>query len=318
MRHVALVVCASLAFAIPLSSQASSPPQSARQALIEMFFGKGADDFARHLPDDARHALVRQGDNPQTSTVLRLSTIGREISTGGQNLETFDVGPNILVADVPQSHQRIEIGVEHDSVIGEEEEIELSLHIYKDGQLKTLPVVPRFTFTMKQQKEVWRLTNLTFTAQVPLTDPDYLKELRQEQDEANESAAQMRISMIAMAETQYAASHPDRGYICSLGALFTPEPITINVPSGSTAQQSFADPGLGNNEYSGYRFTLKGCDGSPAMKYQATAAPIDDESAGKSFCVNESGALKFTTSANSNCFNRGEAVNAGVVSTDQQ
>src|SRR5258708_4322202 len=34
---------------------APPPPQSARQALIEMFVGKGPDDFVKHLPEDARH-----------------------------------------------------------------------------------------------------------------------------------------------------------------------------------------------------------------------------------------------------------------------
>jgi len=311
MRHLALVVCASLAFAIPLSSQTSSPPQSARQALIEMFLGQGPDDFAKHLPDDARRALIRKGDNPETSVVLRLSTIGRQIAAGGQHVETFDVGPNILITEMPAGHQRIEVAVEHDSLLGEEEEIELSLHVYKDGQLKTLPIVPRLTFTMKPEKEIWRLQEVTVAGSVPLSDPDYLKELRREQDEANEHAAQMRISMIAAAETQYAASHPDRGYVCSLTALLAPQQPSQGSSTGPSAPQSSPDPSPGSDEYNGYRFTLKGCDGSPAMKYQATAAPIDAESSGKSFCANESGIVKSVAGSNSNCFSRGEAVNSG-------
>ena len=77
--------------------------------------------------------------------------------------------------------------VEHDSLLGEDDEIELSVHYYKDGQLQPLPVVPDLTFTLKQEKEIWRLTEVTAAAHVPLTDPDYLKGLRKQQNEANES-----------------------------------------------------------------------------------------------------------------------------------
>ena len=48
------------------------PPQSARQALIEMFMGKGSDDFAKHLPEAARQTLIRKGETPEGSSfVLR-------------------------------------------------------------------------------------------------------------------------------------------------------------------------------------------------------------------------------------------------------
>ena len=115
----------------------------------------------------------------------------------GEHIETFDAGPTLLITTQNEGHERIEVAVEHDSLLGEEDEIELSIHYYKDGQLQTLPVVPRLTFTFKQEKEIWRLNEVTAAAHVPLTDPDYLKGLRKEQDEANETAAQNRVSIIA-------------------------------------------------------------------------------------------------------------------------
>ena len=61
------------------SGQNSQPPspQSARQALIEMLFGKGPDDFTKHLPDDAKHVLVHKGEGPESSMILRIASIGR-------------------------------------------------------------------------------------------------------------------------------------------------------------------------------------------------------------------------------------------------
>ena len=43
--------------------------------------------------------------------------------------------------------------VEHDNLAGEEDEIELSVHDYKDGQPQFLPVVPRLIFSFKQEAE---------------------------------------------------------------------------------------------------------------------------------------------------------------------
>ena len=94
----------------------------------------------------------------------------------------------------------------------------------KMDNLKSLPVVPRLIFTLKQEKEIWRLTEVTVAAHVPLTDPDYLKGLRKQQNEANEAQAQSRVTIIAAAETGYAAKHADRGYTCTLATLFAQEP----------------------------------------------------------------------------------------------
>src|ERR1043166_3814753 len=58
------------------------PPQSARQALLEMLFGKGENDFQKHLPEDARKTLIRTGETPETSTILRVSTFGQMFSQG--------------------------------------------------------------------------------------------------------------------------------------------------------------------------------------------------------------------------------------------
>ncbi len=183
------------ALSIPLSAQTQTPPpQTARQALIEMLLGNGSDAFAKHLPDAARKLLPRNGEEPYASTIFRISTFARQMVLQGERVETFDAGPTILLSEQGQGRDRIEVAVEHDSLAGENDEIELSAHRYHDGREQSMSVEPRLIFTLAQEEKIWRLIEVTAVARVPLTDPDYLRGLRQQQQEANEAAAQMRIN----------------------------------------------------------------------------------------------------------------------------
>jgi hypothetical protein len=294
------VVCVVMVVGVAGAAQESTPPpqQSARQALIEMFMGKGSDDFTKHLPDEARKALIRKGEPAESSLVLRIAAMGREGTELGGRIDTFDTGPNILISEDPNHVQKIEVAVEHDSVVGEEDEIELSVHLYKDGQPESLPVVPSLIFRLKQENEIWKLAELTVQAHMPLTDPDYLQGLREQQNQASEQAAQSRMAMIAQAETTYAANHGDLGYSCTLANLF---------PPSASGQVADSVPGLDNEERSGYRFSLSGCDGAPASKYRLMAVPVDPESTMKVFCADESGTIKFVAGDNkASCFGDGK------------
>ncbi len=301
-----ILLAVMLAGCISLHAQTSAPPpQTARQALIEMFLSKNPEDFAKHLPDAARQSLIHKGETAESSLVLRISQVGRQMTSSREHVETFDTGPNILVSEQNDGHERVEIAVEHDSLLGEEDEIDLSLHFYKDGQLESLPVLPRLTFTLKQEKEIWKLTEVTAAAHVPLTDPEYLKGLRKLQDETNESAAQMKVNMIAAAETGYAAKHADQGFTCSLASLFARDPMGASGEGGG-----LYDPGQGSEEWNGYRFTLSGCEGTPASKYRILAEPADPGAETKTFCSDQSGTLKSISGGKgTSCFSHGQVVN---------
>jgi len=271
-----------------------------------MFVGKGENDFAKHLPEAARQVLIHKGETADNSIILKISTIGRQMPAQGEHLETFDEGSTLLTFDQSGSHEKTEVAVEHDSLLGEDDEIELSIRYYKDGELQSLPVVPRLIFTLRQEKEIWRLVEITAAAHIPLTDADYLKGLRRDQDEANEVQAQVHMTGIAAAQAAYAAKHPDLGYACVLSSLSTPDPTTEN---GGYAYS----PGLGNEESSGYRFAISECEGTPASKYLVTAVPMDSDATSKTFCADESGTLKFVVGGKSStCFSRGQPVNAGT------
>lgn len=284
----------------PLGAQTSAPPQqTARQALIEMFMSRNPADFAKHLPDDARQALIHKGETQETSVVLRIASLGRGMALQGEHLETFDVGPNILVSEQPD-HERIEIAVEHDSFMGEQDEIELSVHSYKNGEEQFIPVVPRLIFTLKQEKEIWKLAEITVEAHVPLTDPDYLKGVRKQQNEANENAALVRMNMMVETQKGYAAQHPEVGYRCALPLPQYPQ---------TTPAEGAADP-QGASESNGYRFSMTGCAGTPSTKYRLTAVPTDADAEMKTFCANESGNVKFMIGGKpSSCFSSGQNAN---------
>ncbi len=297
MRHVGTALLTVIAVSCPLLAQDQKPPeQSARQALIEMFMGKGQDDFAKHLPDAARAVLVHKGESPETSYLLKISSAVRGLAQQGEKVETFDDGPNILVTENTNIHERVEVAVEHDSFSGEEDEIELSVHVFKNDEPEFIPVIPRLIFTLKQENEIWRVTELTLAAHVPLEDADYLKGLRKEQDAANESAAQMRVAMLVQTETAYSTNHAETGYACQIGDLFPS-------PEGGAALFT-------KDESNGYRFTLSGCEGKPAKSYRLTAIPVDPDSDMKTFCVDETGTLKSAEAADSSsCFSDGKIVN---------
>lgn len=303
MRHLILVLLISVLQATFIQAQiAQSPSQSARQALIEMFLSRGGDNFLKHLPDATKRTLFRAGESQDSSFILRLASFAEMVPLG-EHVETFDSGPNILTSEFPGEHKRIEVAVEHESLLGDATEIELSVHIFVDGQEQSMQIIPRLTFTLVQERSIWRLAEFTLAAHVPLTDPDYLNGLRKRQDEFDESAAQGRISIIARAEMVYAEQHPQAGFVCSLATLFPP-------PSANSEGPTYYDVGLLQEEANGYRFSLSGCNGIPATRLQITAVPIDSDSPMKSFCADESGAVKWIAEGPiSSCLNEGEPLN---------
>src|ERR1700758_3399073 len=67
MRRIGIALLAAVAASLSAAAQiATSQPQSPRQALIEMFTGKGENDFTKHLPSATLAALVRKGETPDT------------------------------------------------------------------------------------------------------------------------------------------------------------------------------------------------------------------------------------------------------------
>lgn len=309
MRHIRFTLLFALAFTVSSLSQTQTPPpQTARQALIEMFVGKNPGDFEKHLPEMARQSLIRKGQSPEASMVQKIAMIARQF-TAGRGVETFDVGQMLLVSEQNEGREKVEVTVEHDYLTGEQDEIELSIHVYHNGSLEFLPVIPRLTFSLTQEKDIWRLTEATLAARMPLTDPDYLKGLRQKEDESNENMASATLNTMIATEVRYASQHPERGYTCNPSDLFgkiDSASMAAQTPEGPTSEPLSQDS-------NGYHFSFSGCEGSPATKFRVIAVPAESDAGMRTFCSDESGLVKFQVGGKSgSCFIRGQILNRGL------
>jgi hypothetical protein len=263
------------------------PPQTARQALLEMFVAPKPGAFEKHLPEITRTTLLHGGDPAKSDVLREFVNFSAGFNSNRKNLETFDDGPILLSMEPSPGEERVEIAVERDDLMGDADEIELSIRAYKQGQQESLPVVPRATFTMKQENEVWKLSELAVTFRVPLADEEYLKGLKKRQDEAAENSAIAAVRTLNTAEITYAATYSDRGYTCNLAEL------------GGLGKQPAADHAmlidtiLASGQRDGYKFSISGCDSRPSGKYQATAAPDDPNSGLRAFCSDEAAVVKY-------------------------
>jgi hypothetical protein len=287
------------------TAPAIPPPQSARQALLEMFFGSAPNHLERHLPEAARKAF-QQLDTGTGSFLGEISMISSQARAAGSHFQTFETGPTLLLSEEPETKQKIEVHVEQDNLVGEENQIDLSFHMYRKGLEERLPVIPRLTFMMKPEKNVWRLNEITFAARMPLGDPDFLrgfvKDLQKKQQSSNEMMATMSIQVIISAEKRYHDSHSERGYTCSLMDLTrrTVEPV-VEGPS------EFIDEGLASGKKAGYIFALTGCDG---LHYQVAAEPATPGAGQRAFCADEGGEIKVARDGKATtCLSRGQSLN---------
>ncbi len=122
-----------------LYAQTQQAPQTARQALIEMFFGTAPNHLERHLSDSTRNTFKRMSGTGGMSMLDEFSMFANMTKGGGVKFETFDTGPTLLQAEEVEQNEKTEITVESDNLSGDDDEIELTLHITKEGNEQPLP-----------------------------------------------------------------------------------------------------------------------------------------------------------------------------------
>ncbi len=321
-----LVFVTSLCAVVPASAQPA--PQTARQALLEMLLGKTPGSFDKHLPQATRMALRKAGAASGASMLSGFSLLTSQLAASGQQLQTFEAGPTLMMIENPQSHTKFEITVESDSLRGDEDEIALAFHGSKDGETQTAGAKFGLTFTMKQETGIWRLNEVSVTLGVSLTDPEFLKALTTKLNSApstgisgtavggsttliapnamaaaNESAAVAGLRTINTAEITYAASVPGHGFTCTLSDLGG-----MGAGGGATEHQAMLiDPRLASGRRNGYIFALTGCDGTPASRFSTTAVPADPSSGSRAFCSDESAVIRFSPGGKANsCLSMGK------------
>jgi TonB family protein len=282
-----------------LSAQPQQTPQTARQALIEMFFGTASNHLEKHLSDSTRNTFKRMSSGGGMSMLDEFSAFANMTKAGGMKFETFDTGPTLLQAEEVDQNEKTEITVEADNLTGDEDEIELTLHITKEGNDQPLPFIPHFTFIMKTEAEIWRLNEIRAEVRVPLADADFLKNIERQNGKQNEQGAQLGMRVIIGAQNSYHQTHGT--YACSLAGL---------MGRGQNASNgSFAD--LSTGKHGGYVYAISGCDSN---QYKVVAEPEINDSGQRAFCSDESGAMRAASNGKATtCVSNGEVVVGEVV-----
>lgn len=292
-----------LLLSVSLNAQTQSAPQTARQALIEMFFGTAPNHLEKHLADSTRNTLKRMSGQGGMSMLDEFSMFANMTKSGSMKFETFDTGPTLLQAEEPYQNQKTEITVENDNLSGDEDEIELTLHVTKDGNEQPLPFIPHFTFIMKSEADIWRLNEIRAEVRIPLADPDFLKNIERENGKQNEQGAETAMRVIVAEESSYHSSHGS--YTCNLAGLVTKAQSGLNGP--------FAD--LATGKHGGYVYAISSCD---STQYKVVAEPEANASGQRAFCSDESGSLRSASDGKATtCLSSGEVV-AGEANSGQQ
>jgi hypothetical protein len=293
---------------------ASPPPQTPRQALLEMFFGTSPNHLEKHLPEIAKKAF-RQLDTPGSQGFLApVSMILAEVRGTGSTFQTFDTGPVLLLTEEPQTQRKFEIAVEQDNLVGEENQIDLSFHMYRQGRQETIPVIPRLTFLMKTEAGIWRLNEIALSVRMPLADPDFMKglvkDLKKQQQGSNQAMANSSLGRIISAESKFHEEHSERGYTCSLAELAQLGPEENPESRGLAG----VDGELASGKKNGYIFVLTGCD---RLHYKVAAEPASAAAGQHAFCADESGEIKFASDGKATtCLSRGKSMSEMQMSTD--
>jgi len=325
MRRVVGVLAVAAIWSAAVSAQEVSTPQTARQALLEMFFSKTSGTFAKHLPAVTLAALEKSG---ALANLQQYSLLAGQLQTQGTNFQTFETGSVLLSGEDPKTRQKVEITVENDALRRERDDIELSFQTYKNGEAQRTPFMPRMTFTMKQEARVWKLNEISVTIRLPLADPDLLKAMT-ENMKARETAnvtvtpvsvtpqtqsstssagsdAQVLAAMstILTAEITYATSYPRVGFSCTLSDL-----DGFGGGEPNEHQAMLINSGLASGKKYGFVFTLSSCGGPPATSFHLSAAPNANTFGRKAFCADQSGTIRSSDDGNlAHCFTSGTVV----------
>jgi len=311
MLRTKLVCFCLVTVAVPTLAAAQAAPQTARQALIEMFFSPTSGTLQKHLPDAMVAAMKKANLLSESSTPEPFGLFSAQLRSKGQ-LQTFEAGPILLSFENPRDNSRFEIVVEHDDLRAGEDDIEVSVRGYKDREPQLSGLSPRLIFGMKQENGIWKLGEMTVTFKLSLTDPEFLKALGKWQPPVasatlqttasnqasghnfNEASIIIAMRTVARAETKYAAAY-GHGYTCSLSDLGG-----FGADEADDHHAKLIEPGLASGRKYGYRFALAGCEGS--SKFTLSSTPADGS--GQVFCVDESGVVRTSTNS-STCLTNG-------------
>jgi hypothetical protein len=304
-RVIAILFVLSCCFASAQPAQHPAqpkPPQTPRQALLEIVTG-GGKAIQKHLTVEIQQMIAQASKKKDASakagpdiSMLLGELAGMPSLAGEKDLQTFESGPVLFSYVQRNEKQRIEVRVEGDDLSGNQDEIQLSIHLFKDGQEQSIPFMPNIIVGLKQQENTWRLSEIGGNAKLAVGDPKFFTDLLKLQ-QGDEQEAQQRkkpreevtekperprlpafsiVKILAYAETSYAASNPEVGFTCNLADLAAVQ---------GSGYPEILDPQVGTGTYNGYRFTVTGCDTKPAIVFHIIAEPLAVGSGSQAFCT---------------------------------
>jgi hypothetical protein len=291
--------------AVSTGQRARAAEQSPRQAIIEMMSG-GEAPFKKHLTVEMQSKLQNMMKGSLDNAPNPLQTLlGTSASS---QLQSFDIGQILFSFNNSQEHARYELQVDSEQQGREEDNMALSLHLFRGGVEQELPVGLRVLLNFKREEGVWRLNAVTMSTTLPVGDPRFLEKswwnpvwlaVSGGTGSSDPTAADMpvvvderpkltplrSVRMISMAENIYAQQHPGVGFTCKLSDL-------VNVGKGMDEEgmYKFIDPDFADGLYNGYRFTLSGCERKPARLFRVIAEPVAGR--GKAYCSDNSNSLR--------------------------
>ncbi|HKR83456.1 MAG TPA: hypothetical protein VJS37_04740 [Terriglobales bacterium] len=295
MRQALAVLVLSSSLVLGQSSPTQSPSsQTARQALVEMFFGETPNHMEKHLPEATRKSLNKFGGSGARNYFSDFTMLASQIRREGTSLSTFDTGPILISAQdsrlsLGDGPDKIELTLERDDLVGDEDQIELALHLSLNGKEQDLPVIPAFTFSMVSEADVWKLNEITVTVHIPLGDPAFLKTLEDKQRSQNEMISMSMLGIVNTAEKNYSSAKGH--YACSLAVL---------------GSEYLYDPELARGSKNGYNFVISSCEPG---HYQVVSEPAVADSEQRAFCSDESGKIRAASDGKATtCLSGGEEV----------
>jgi len=290
MKPLSALLFSTLSFSTLFAQQkqAPTPPlQTPRQAFIEMITG-GQKAITKHLTVEVQQVLAKAG----ARSAAALMELGSVPGQFGSDTQTFESGPLLMVINQPRSHSKVELRVDNDDLSGDEDTIELSLHVNRENNDQDPEdweaFLSHLTVNMKKQTGIWRLNRVGIGVEIAIGDPEFVKNtfLKEPKKPANVTASvnaeqenekpeihrppDQLVTTVAMAEFFFARQHPDTGFTCSL-------------PDLAEATKSFGlDQIVMGTD--GYKVSLSGCQGHPVGSFQVVAEPMAGN-AGKAYCT---------------------------------
>lgn len=244
----------------------------------------------KHLTIEMQKSLQADGKNNSAPQLA----VFDQIRAGSSDFQIFETGQVLLSANDPKSNEKFEIHVDSDDLNGDTDNMDISFHQFRDGMEQDIPyaaMLSRFTIGMKHQDNVWRLNEISVNIKIPVGDPKSLEKFGNgmpggmmiggkiggsasgKPEKPRDIAPREAIMMVAFAESNFASSHPETGFTCTLADLAKTNHFNL-------------DPRIFSGEpYHGYKFSLSGCQDKPSGSFRLVAEPVAPAAGSKAYCT---------------------------------